>query len=157
MRAYPLDGDFDIDNVAGGFYLRENGAWAKKGKFVRDNITGLWTDGPFPYTASQHFELAKSDTAQHFYQAFSIKNSKVTAAYAPQSALNVILTDSLSGYLGKGKNIICTAHFTPASQTATLTFNDVYVPAFAPLWCVLPATADPAFAGLQALWAGEPQ
>lgn len=152
----PRDGDFYIDNADDYFYLRESGAYAKKGKFVRSHALGLWSEGPFPFTAQQYFELAITETDEHYYQAFSAGRSLVSCIFPTSASCDVILTDSLSGYLGKGSNVICTAHFEGVAQNAVLTFRDYFVRAGSPLWVVMPTVADATMAGIRCLYASEP-
>jgi hypothetical protein len=151
-----VDGEFYIDNVPNDFWLRESGAWDKKGRLVRATYVCLVSAGPYPFTASQQFELALGETPIHFYDTFSRPRTVVTCEYPAKANCSVVFTDNLAGFLSTGTNVIVQADFTPASQTANLTINDVIVPAFAPLWVVMPAVADLTMAGLRALFAGEP-
>jgi hypothetical protein len=154
---YPLvNGEFYIDNDTDYLWLREDAAWTKKGKLVRANVVGLWTEGPFPYTDFQAFELARSETSYRLYSPFSDARSYVIGNYPTAANLDVILTNDLGGFLQSGRGVVCVAHFTPASQIATLTFTDTIIPAFAPLWIILPSAADITFAGLQCIFGGEP-
>jgi hypothetical protein len=150
------DHDFYINNDNDDFYLHEAGFWVKKGRLVRANLVGLVSVGPYPFTDMQTFELAPGETAVHYYDAFSQSRSEVVAEYPTAASCDVIFTDNLAGYLSTGTNVICSAHFEGVAQEATLTFNDTIVPAFSPLWVIMPATADLALAGLRALFGGEP-
>lgn len=151
-----VDGEFYIDNDNDDFWLREGGVWDKKGKLVRAHVLGLASTGPFPFTASQAFELALSETDEHYYPAFSTALSEVVASYPTHASCDVVLTTDLAAFLGSGRNVVCTAHFSGVAQVATLTFNDVIVPKFTPMWVVMPAVADPAMAGLRCLFRSEP-
>lgn len=157
----PVKGEFYINDATDDFYLFEPlppdapPGWFKKGRLMRANVVGLVSEWLNPFTDAQVFELAPGQTATHFYPLFSGARSFVTCDFPAQADCQLVLTDSLSEFLGKGKNVICTASFTPASQTAALAFNDVTLAAGAPLWLVLPLTADPTMAGLRALFAGE--
>lgn len=151
-----IDGEFYINNANDDFYLRETGQWDKKGKLVRAHIVGLTTEGPFPFVALQSFELALSETDERFYSPFSDAYSSVRAIFPPHGDVTITLTDSLSGFLGKGSNVICSAFIAANTQDAVLTFNDVFVPPRTPLWVVAPLTADPTLAGLRCLFGSEP-
>lgn len=151
-----VNGEFYIDNDNDHFYLRETNAWNKKGQLVRAHIVGLWSEDIFPFTATQVFELGLSSTDEHFYQAFSELHSSVRCIFPTASDTVIVLTDSLSGYLGSGRNVICTATFTGVSNDATLVFNDTVVRKHSPLWVVLPPTPDVAMAGLRCLFGSEP-
>lgn len=152
-----VDGEFYIDNVTSNFWLRENAEWDKKGRLVRADIVGLISAGPYPFTDGFIFELAIGKNPVAFSQAFSADISSVAAEYPTASACSIIFTDNLAGYLSSGTDIICTASLGASSQIATLEFNDVIVPAFQPLWLVMPSPADVAMAGLRASFAGDPQ
>ena len=78
------------------------------------------------------------------------------AIYPTAASCDVVLTDDLSSFLGTGSNVICTAHFEGVSQRATLAFADVTIPAFTPLWVVMPLVADATLAGIRCLFASEP-
>lgn len=151
-----VDHDYYIDNNNDDFYLHESGAWVKKGRLVRATCVGFVATGPSPFLNGDIFELALGETAIHYYPSFSASRSVVSCEYPTAASCSVILTDNLAGYLSSGTDVICTAHFSGVAQQATLTFNDVIVPAFSPLWLVMPATADTTMAGLRALFAGEP-
>lgn len=151
-----VDHDFYINDLNDDFYLHEAGEWRKLGKLVRAHVIGLWSESTFPFVSLQSFELALSKTDEHFYPDFSASQSTVSCIFPTAASCDVILTDSLSGFLGTGSNAICTAHFEGVAQEATLTFNDVIVRAHTPLWIVLPATPDVAMAGLRCLFASEP-
>lgn len=152
----PVDGEFYLDNVNDNFWLREGGAWVKKGKLVRAHVLGLFSEGGFPFTNAQVFELALSETAEHYYPAFSTPRSEVFATYPTAASCDVVLTNDLASFLGTGSNVICTAHFQGVAQSAALTFADVVVPAFSPMWVVMPMTADVTMAGVRCLFASEP-
>jgi hypothetical protein len=152
----PVNGEFYIDNDNGEFFLFESGAWNKKGRIVRASVVGLVSVGPFPFTPLQQFELAIGETGARYYDAFSTARSAVSCEYPTAASCDVIFTNNLAGYLSSGTDIICIAHFEGVAQEATLTFTDTTVPALAPLWVVMPASADASMAGLRALFAGEP-
>lgn len=156
MTRPPRNGDFYIDDITDFLYLREGGGWDKKGKFVRAHIVGLTSEGPFPFTDAQAFELALSETAERYYPAFSASRSEVECIFPTAGACSIVLTDSLSAYLGYGTHVICTATFAAHSKAATLVFNDVIIPARTPLWIVMPIPADATMAGLRCLFASEP-
>lgn len=157
MPIYPeVDGEFYIDNSKSRFWLRESGAWDYKGRLVLSDVVGLVSAGPYPFTAGQVFELALGITPVRYYDAFSHARSTVTCEYPAKAPCNIVFTDNLAGFLSTGTNVICQAAISPSSQTAVLTFNDTIVPAFAPLWVVMPMSADQTMAGLRALFAGEP-
>jgi hypothetical protein len=151
-----VDGEFYIDNTNDNFWLHESGAWNKKGKLVRAHVLGLTSEGAFPFTNAQVFELALSETGEHFYPAFSTARSEVNAIFPTAASCDVILTNDLASFLGTGSNAVCTAHFEGVAQSATLTFADVIIPPFVPLWVVMPLTADATLAGLRCLFASEP-
>ena len=151
-----VDGEFYIDNTDNSFYLRESAQWNYKGKLVRAHIVGVTSEGAFPFTNAQFFELAISETPEHYSQAFSAARSEVNAVYPTATSCDVVLTDDLSSFLGTGSNVICTAHFSGVAQIATLTFADKIIPAFTPLWVVMPLVADAALAGIRCLFASEP-
>jgi hypothetical protein len=153
-----VKGEFYINDVTDDFYLYEELPlldWYKKGRLMRANVAGLVSEWFYPFTNGQVFEMAPGQTPTHFYPSFSLARSIVRCDVPALADCQLVLTDSLSNYLGKGKNIICTADFTPASQTATLTFNDAIVAAGASLWLVMPSPADQTLSGLNALFAGE--
>jgi hypothetical protein len=152
-----VDGEFYIDNAKSRFWLREDGAWDKKGRLVLSDVVGLVSAGPYPFLDAQVFELALGITSVRYYGAFSQSRSKVTCEYPAAAPCDIVFTDDLAGFLSSGTNVICQATISPSSQAADLTFNDTVVPAFSPLWIVMPMTADPTMAGLRALFAGEPQ
>ena len=151
-----VDGEFYIDNDNDTFFLRENSVWNKKGKLVRAHILGLTSEGAFPFTNAQAFELALSETPEHYYPAFSDARSEVIAIFPTAASCDVVLTDDLASFLGTGSNVICTASFTGVAQEASLEFTDVVIPAFTPLWVVMPLVADVAMAGIRCLFASEP-
>jgi hypothetical protein len=151
-----VNGEFYIDDVNDNFWLRENSAWTKKGKLVRAHLVGLTSEGAFPFTNAQAFELALSETPEHYYPAFSTARSEVNAIFPTAASCDVVLTNDLASFLGAGSNVICTAHFEGVAQRATLTFADVIIPPFVPLWVVMPLTADATLAGLRCLFASEP-
>lgn len=157
MTIQPIqNGNWYIDNDTENFYLCEDNAWVKKGRLFRASIVGLISEGPYPFTAQQVFELAIGPSPVRYYPAFSAPRSAVVCDFPAAAECEIVLTDNLAGFLSTGTDIICSAAITPASQTAVLTFNDVTVPANTPLWLVMPAIADVAMAGLRALFAGEP-
>jgi hypothetical protein len=157
MTVQPIEnGKWYIDNDTENFWLCENNAWVKKGRLFRANLVGLLSEGPFPFTNGQKFELAVGATPVRYYDAFSTARSEVFCQFPAAADCEIIFTDNLAGFLSTGTDVICRASISPTSQFATLTFNDVTVPAFTPLWLVMPATADVALAGLRAIFAGEP-
>lgn len=149
------NGSFYIDDATDNFWLKHHGVWTDKGRLYRAVVVGFLSEAIYPFTAGQYFELAPGAKGMHFYDTFSNPRSNVQCDYPAAANCTITLTDSLSGFLGLGTNVICQAQMTPASKTATLAFNDVIVPAAAPLWLVMPATADVAMAGLRALFAGD--
>lgn len=151
-----VDGEFYIDNSTSRFWLREGAAWDAKGRLMRSDVVGLVSAGPYPFLAAQVFELAPGITPIRYYDAFSQSRSGVSCEYPAASPCAIVFTDNLAGFLSTGTNVICQAAIAPSSKTAVLTFHDTTVPAFAPLWLVMPLSADPTMAGLRALFAGEP-
>lgn len=152
----PHEGDFYIRKSNANFFLRINSAWTNEGQLVRAHVLGLTSEGPFPFTNLQTFELALSETNERYHQDFSLDRSEVRAIFPTAGSCDLVLTDNLGRFLGHGEHIICTAHFEGVAQIATLAFNDVIVPAFTPLWVVMPAIADPTMAGVRCLFASEP-
>lgn len=123
---------------------------------ISTEVVGFVSAGPYPFLDSQVFELAPGETNLEFSAGFSASKSRVECEYPNAGACSVVLTDDLAGFLSSGTNVICQADFAPVSRFADLTFNDVVVQAFKPLWLVMPATADVAMAGLRATFAGKP-
>lgn len=154
--AVPHEGDFYIQKRNANFFLRISSAWNNEGQLVRAHVLGLTSEAPFPFTGLQTFELALSETDEHYHQDFSLDRSEVRAIFPTAGSCDLVLTDDLARFLGHGDHIICTAHFEGVSQQAALTFNDVFVPAFTPLWVVMPAIADATMAGVRCLFASEP-
>lgn len=152
----PVDGEFYIDNDNDDFYLRENGAWGYKGRLFRDDVVAFISPGPYPFVAQQTFELAMGSTAVRYYQGYSGVASKVAALYPAAADCVVTFTNNLADFLGHGTSVICSAAIAAGQQQAALTFNDTTVPAFTPLWLVMPETADVAMAGMRAVFVGEP-
>lgn len=152
----PHDGDFYIDKSDAYLFLRQLAEWDRMGKLMRTHVLGLTSEGPFPFTALQIFELALGETDEHYYPAFSLSRSMVTAIFPTAASCNIVLTDDLANFLSNGSHVICTAHFEGVAQHASLSFNDVIVRARTPLWIVMPASADVAMAGLRCLFASEP-
>ncbi len=151
-----VNGEFYIDNVRSNFFLRENDAWDKKGKLVRAEIVGLVSESANPFVAAQTFELAPSVRAIHYYDAFSQPRSSVRCDGVAVSSCDIIFTNNLAGFLSTGTDVICRAAMSPTDQQAVLTFTDTIVPAFSPLWVVMPLVPDVAMAGLRAIFGGEP-
>lgn len=153
-----VDGEFYIDNVTNDFFLRENAMWDWKGRLVRANVVGFYGEGPF--LAGDRFELAISATPIDYGVSMSEAISEMTCEVPPSSDVTVVFTDDLAAYLGRGERAICTGVFTagtPTSNVAALTFTDAHVAAGSRVWLVLPnEIADPTFAGLHVLIAGEP-
>jgi hypothetical protein len=150
-----VNGEFYIDDMVNDFYLREDGVWEKKGRLFRANVVGFYGEGPF--LDADRFQLAAAKGPITYTQAFSAANSSVTCDAPTAASCDVVFTDSLSLFLGRGERAICTAHFEGVANEATLTFLDgAIVAAGSPVWLVLPSTADVAMAGLRALIAGIP-
>lgn len=152
-----VNGEFYIDDVSDNFWLRELNAWEYKGRLYRADTVGMISAGPFPFKAGQIFELAPSTMTVHYYPDFSASRSKVSCEYPTHASCEIVFTDNLAGFLSTGTNVICTATFEGVAQNATLVFSDIIVPAFTPVWLVMPASADPTMAGLRALFAGDPR
>lgn len=123
---------------------------------IRSEVVGLISAGPYPFTNQQVFELAPGASNMEFSAAFSTSKSEVECEYPTAGACHVVLTDDLAGFLSSGSNVICRADFAAVSKVAALTFNDVVVPRFKPLWLVMPTIADVAMAGLRATFSGKP-
>lgn len=150
-----VDGEFYIDDVVSDFYLRESAAWNKKGRLFRANVVGFWGEGPF--LSGARFQLAVSKTPVLYTQAFTGAQSKVSCDFPTAASCNVVFTDDLAAYLGRGERAIVTAHFEGVSNLATLTVLDgATIAAGSPVWLVLPDVADAAMAGLRALISGIP-
>lgn len=148
-----VDGEFYIDNDNGDFYLREGGAWSRRGRLVRADIVGLYAEGPF--LGGAQFELAPTGYDIHYSQSLSANKSSVIVDFPAISTFDLVFTDNLAAYLAYGDRAICSAHFS-GSHVASLTFTDAIVRANSPTWIVLQAAADPSFSGLRALIGGEP-
>lgn len=151
-----VDGEFYIDNIKSTYYLRENAAWDKKGRLIRSDVVGLLSVGTNPFVGGQTFELAPGITPVRYYGAFSASRSSVVCEGPTAAPCDIVFTDNLAGFLSTGTNVICLAQMSATDHRAVLTFNDTIVPAFAPLWVVMPLVPDVAMAGLRAIFAGEP-
>lgn len=150
-----VNGQFDIDNVAGGFYLRENDVWNFKGKLIRANIVGLWTAPLFPFTTLQQFGCAPADRPISYDPDFSAAYSSVACANAPVDEATINFTDDLAAFLGYGERLICSAVFAAGANAAALTFNTITVPGGRPVWAIMPANPDANLCGVIALIGGQ--
>lgn len=126
-----------------------------KGKLIRANLLGLYTEPLFPYKNLQQFGCAPSDRNISYDPDFSGVYSGVTCANRPTAQVTVNFTDDLARFLGYGERLICSATFAAGDDVANLVFNEITVPAGRPIIAIMPAVADRNFAGVSAIIGGQ--
>lgn len=112
-----------------------------------------------PWTASQVFTLAPSSLNGTFPSAKVARVSTAKCSTAPTGDVTFYLVNNATTFFASGPpaGVVATITFAAGSTTGAIVWNGTTSVYESDVWVlVMPASADPAFAGINLLFIGDP-